>query len=165
VITWKILTGNHHLGNNTVFFSLSFKFPHHRCNTFPFVIKVLLNVSNVIGFPCAHGKKQNIVVHDIKINDASRWAGSHEEVSLLTWVGQNLWEYSMPYYGIFMVYLFSTWKFSNDMAKYLMTCHGIFCHVTKVFFGINKRLLTLNMGLVNKAFECNFMWRFEDKRK
>jgi hypothetical protein len=43
----------------------------------------------------------------------------------------------------FLVYLFSTWKISSDMEKYSMTCHQIFCHITKVFFGINKGLLIL----------------------
>jgi len=33
------------------------------------------------------------------------------------------------------------------------------------FFGSNNGLLTLNMGVANKAFDYNLMWRFEDKRK
>jgi hypothetical protein len=49
------------------------------------------------------------------------------------------------------------WQISNEMAKYLLTHHGIFCHITKVVFGMNKGLLTLNMGLANRAFECSHM--------
>jgi hypothetical protein len=63
----------------------------------------------------------------------------------------------MPCHGIFLVYSFSMWKFSTNVAKYLMTCHGIFCHITKVFFGINKGSLITNMGLANRALKCNFM--------
>jgi hypothetical protein len=48
-------------------------------------------------------------------------------------------------------------KISSDGAKYLMTSHGIFYHATKLFFRINKGLLTLNMGLENKALESNLM--------
>jgi hypothetical protein len=87
-----------------------------------------------------------------------------EQVSLLTWAIKNIQKYFMPFHGIFWVYSFSMWQISSDMGKYSMTCHQIFCHITKVFFGINKGLLTLNVGLANKTLKCSFMWGLEDKR-
>jgi hypothetical protein len=41
-------------------------------------------------------------------------------------------------HGIFLVYSFSTWKISSDVAKYLMTCLGILCQVTKGFLESTK---------------------------
>jgi len=96
-------------------------------------------------------------------NDGSGW--TCEQVNLFTWRGQNHQEFSMPCHGIFLTYSFSKWKISSDVAKYLMTCHQILCHVTKIFFRINKALLTLNMGLVNRVLECSLMWGLENKRK
>ncbi len=53
-----------------------------------------------------------------------------------------------------------------------MTWKNIPCYVNKYFttslayfFGINNGLLTLNLGLANKAFHCSLIWRFKDKRK
>jgi hypothetical protein len=63
----------------------------------------------------------------------------------------------MPCHGILLVYSFSTWQISSEVAKYLMTHYGILCHITKVVFGMNKGLLSLNIGLANKAFECSLM--------
>ncbi len=91
-------------------------------------------------------------------NDASGWAG---ELAHLSRTKSS--KYSMPCHGIFLVYSFSMWQISNDVIKYSMTCHQIFCHITKVFLKINKGLLTLNMGLANKALECNLMWSLKTK--
>jgi hypothetical protein len=63
----------------------------------------------------------------------------------------------MPCHGIFLVYSFSIWKILDDVAKYSMTWHGIFCHITYIFFRINNGLLTLNMGLANRVLECSLM--------
>jgi hypothetical protein len=43
-------------------------------------------------------------------------------------------------------------KFSSDVAKYLMTCHGIFCRATKVFFGINNGFIDSKHGLGKQSF-------------
>jgi hypothetical protein len=103
-------------------------------------------------------KLRNIPRGMLVPNNASRWVGSREQE-------KNLWEYSMPCHEIFFIYLFSMWQISSDMAKYSMTCHHILCHITKIFFGINQGLLTLNMGLADIALKWSLMWGLEDKRK
>jgi hypothetical protein len=51
-------------------------------------------------------------------------------------------------------------KILDDVAKYSMTWHRIFCHITYIVFGINNGLVILNMGLANRVLECSLMWRF-----
>jgi len=46
----------------------------------------------------------------------------------------------------------------HDVAKYFLTSHGIFCHVTSmVCSDMNNDLLSLNMGLAKKAVESSIM--------
>jgi len=56
--------------------------------------------------------------------------------------------------------------------KFYVTWKNIPCHAMEYFvtscawsFGINNGLLTLNMGLANKAIKCSIMWRFEGKKQ
>ncbi len=58
----------------------------------------------------------------IRNNDTSRWTHFREQMSLLIWIGENFWKYSMPCHEIFLVYSFSTWQTLDDMAKYSMPC-------------------------------------------
>ncbi len=84
---------------------------------------------------------------------------SHKLTSLVVERKTFTWfDMSWNTLGIFIFHV-ANFKLSGKI------CHGIFCDITKVFFGINKGVLTLNMGLVNKVLKCNFMWGLQHKRK
>ncbi len=65
-------------------------------------------------------------------NNASRWMseqmGEHEQVSLLKWVGRNLWTYFMPCHGILLIYSSTTWILLSDMVEYFATSWNILWH-------------------------------------
>ncbi len=45
-----------------------------------------------------------------------------------------------------------------DMAKYSLTSHGIFCHVTSMVCSkMNNGLLTLNINLTKKVVKSNIV--------
>ncbi len=88
------------------------------------------------------------------INDANGWVG--ELVHLNITKSSKIF-LAMPW-NIFGIFNFLC-------GKIQMIWQNILWHVMEYSTTSSKGLLTLNMGLANKVFECNFMWGLEDKRK
>jgi len=67
-------------------------------------------------------------------------------------------------FGIFLEYFVHVENFKRHGKLFHDMSSNILPHYRN-FFKINKSLLTLNMGLATRGFECRFMRGLEDKRK
>ncbi len=104
-------------------------------------------------------KKLNltIICNESGSNDASAWACEPTQLrrkELKKIFHAMSWNIHFPYGKFYVMWQNIPWQVMEYLA---MSCEW--------FFGINNSLLTLNMGLANKAIECNVMWGFEDQKK
>ncbi len=119
---------------------------------------VYLPIILVISFLFPHSIK-NSMVHR---SESTMLVGEHVSMSKQAYsceqegILKHIPCHVMEFFSIFVCgnYLVMWWnilpchEIFHDVAKYCMTSHGIFCHITSmVCFNINNGLLTLNMGL------------------
>ncbi len=102
-------------------------------------------------------KLRNIPRGMLVPNNASKWVGSHEQEKIF----ENIPCHVMKSF-LYICFHVANFKWHG---KIFHDMHHILCHITKIFFGINQGLLTLNMGLAGIALKWSLKWGLEDERK